>query len=45
MVSPLTPNPTRKVEAFTKVPTTIVSRHEEDAALKEMTVQRYACLL
>ncbi len=33
MVAPLTPKPTRKAEALTKAPSTIVSRHEEDVAL------------
>ena len=31
MVAPLTPNPTRKAEALTRVPTTITSRRKEDA--------------
>jgi hypothetical protein len=35
MVDPLTPKPTRKGEALTKVSPTIVSRHEEDVALKQ----------
>jgi hypothetical protein len=35
MVSPLTPNPTRKAESLTKAPPTIVSRREEDVALKK----------
>jgi hypothetical protein len=30
MVDPLTPKSTRKVEALVKVPSTIVSRREED---------------
>jgi hypothetical protein len=35
MVAPLTPKPTRKVEALAKAPPTIVSRREEDVALKK----------
>ncbi len=35
MVASLTPTPTRKAETFTKVPPTIVSRREEDGALKK----------
>ncbi len=35
MVAPLTPKPTRKTEVLTKVPPTIVSRREEDVALKK----------
>jgi hypothetical protein len=35
MVVPLTPKPTRKAEALVKVLTTIVSRREEDVALKK----------
>jgi hypothetical protein len=35
MVAPLTPKPTRKAEALTKETPTIVSRREEDAALKK----------
>jgi hypothetical protein len=42
MVAPLTPKPTRKSEVFTKAPPTIDSRHEEDAALKEVTLSRYS---
>ncbi len=34
MVAPLTPKSTRKAETLAKVPPTIVSRHEEDVALK-----------
>jgi hypothetical protein len=45
MVSPLTPKATRKAEVLTKAPPTIVSRHEEDVALKELTLPRYTCLL
>jgi hypothetical protein len=41
MVDPLTPNPTRKAEVLVKVTTTIVSRREEDAALKEVALPRY----
>jgi hypothetical protein len=35
MTVPLTPKPTRKVEALTKAPPTIASRREEDVALKK----------
>jgi hypothetical protein len=35
MVPPLTPTSTRKAEALTRAPPTIVSRREEDAALKK----------
>ena len=34
MVDPLTPKPTRKPEALTRVPSTITSCREEDAALR-----------
>jgi hypothetical protein len=40
MVAPLTPKPTRKAEALARVPPTIVSRREEDAALKEEILWR-----
>jgi hypothetical protein len=43
MVHPLTPKPTRKAEDLTKSPPTIVSRHEEDSALKEVSLVRYRC--
>jgi hypothetical protein len=35
MVTPLTPNPTRKTEVLAKAPPTIDSRREEDVALKK----------
>jgi hypothetical protein len=35
MVSPLTPTPTRKAEVLAKTTSTIVSRREEDVALKK----------
>ncbi len=35
MVDPLTPKPTRKAEALTKASSTIVSRREEDVAMKK----------
>jgi hypothetical protein len=35
MVVPLKPKPTRKAEALTKAPSTIVSRREEDVELKK----------
>ena len=41
MVAPLTPKPTRKTEALAKVPPTITSSHEEDAALKEVSFPSY----
>ncbi len=44
MVAPLTPKPTRKVEALVRAPPTIASRREEDAALKEVVMlTRYRC--
>jgi hypothetical protein len=43
MVVPLTPNPTRKSKALAKALSTIVSRHEEEAALKEVELPRYRC--
>ncbi len=44
MVAPLTPKPTRKDEALARVPPTIASRREEDAALKEVAIlPRYRC--
>jgi hypothetical protein len=43
MVAPLTPKPTRKTESLTKASPTIVSRREEDAALKEVVLSRYRC--
>ena len=43
MVAPLTPKPTRKAEALTRVTPTIVPSHEEDAALKEVSLSRYRC--
>jgi hypothetical protein len=38
MVAPLTPKPTRKTEALVRAPPTMVSRREEDAALKEVAM-------
>jgi hypothetical protein len=35
------PKPTRKVEALVRSPSTIVSRREEDAVLKEVVLSRY----
>jgi hypothetical protein len=44
MVGPLTPKSTRKTEALVRVPPTIASRREEDAALKEVAMlPRYRC--
>ena len=43
MVAPLTPKPTRKAETLTKAPSTIASRHEEDAALKKWPKARLCC--
>jgi len=40
MVAPLTPKPTRKAETLSKVPPTIASSREEDAALKEVAKPR-----
>ena len=44
MVTPLTPKPTRKAEALTRVPSTITSSLEEDVALKEVALPRYRCV-
>ncbi len=35
IVAPLTPKPTRKTQALAKEPSTIVSRREEDVAVKK----------
>ncbi len=43
IVSPLTPKPTRKTLALTKAPTTIVSRREEDVALKKWPKSWLSC--
>jgi hypothetical protein len=47
MVSPLkyslTPKPIRKTKALVKEPPTIVSRREEDGALKKWTKSRLCC--
>jgi hypothetical protein len=43
MVVPLTPKPTRKAEALVRVPPTIASCHEEDAALRKWPLPRYCC--
>ena len=43
MTAPLTPKPTRKVEALAKAPPTIVSRRKEDVDLKEVTKPRLCC--
>jgi hypothetical protein len=43
MVTPLTPNPTRKTEALTRATTTITSSREEDTVLKEVVLSRYRC--
>jgi hypothetical protein len=40
---PLTPKPTRKVEALVKEPSTIASRRKEDVALKEVPKSRLCC--
>ena len=44
MIAPLTPNPTRKTETLVRTPSTIVSRREEDAALKEVVLPKYRCV-
>jgi hypothetical protein len=44
MVAPLTPKATRKAETLARVPPTIASRREEDAALKEVAILK-SCLL
>ncbi len=41
MVAPLTPKATRKTEVLTRVSPTIVSRHEEDTAVKEVELPHY----
>jgi hypothetical protein len=43
MVAPLTPKPTRKTKVLAKTPPTIVSRREEDAALKKWPKPRLCC--
>jgi hypothetical protein len=43
MIDPLTPKPTRKVEVLTRAPSTIVLRHEEDTALKEVAMLPRYC--
>ena len=43
MVAPLTPKPKRKDEVLAKAPLTIVSRLEEDAALKKWPKPRLCC--
>jgi len=48
MVSPLTPNPTRKTESLAKATPTITSSREEDDVIKEVSLSRYHsffCLL
>jgi hypothetical protein len=44
MGDPLTPKPTRKTEALAQAPPTIVSRHKEDVALKEVAKPRLCCV-
>jgi ribosomal protein S20 len=43
MAAPLTPKPTRKVEALAKAPPTIASRRKEDVTLKEVAKPRLCC--
>jgi hypothetical protein len=43
MVVSLTPKPTRKTEALVKTPSTIVSRREEDVALKKWSKTWLSC--
>jgi hypothetical protein len=43
MTVPRTPKPTRKTEALSKAPPTIVSRRKEVAALKEVPKPRLCC--
>jgi len=43
MVAPLTPKPTHKAEALTRVSPTIASSREEDAALRKWPLSRYRC--
>jgi type II secretory pathway component PulJ len=43
MTVPPTPKTTRKVEVLDKEPPTITSRHEEDAAMKEVAFPWYRC--
>jgi hypothetical protein len=44
MIVPLTPKPTRKTETLTKVSQTIVSRREEDVALKKWSTPWLCCV-
>ncbi len=43
MVSPLTPKPTRKTQALSRAPSTIVLCRQEDTALRRWTLSRYCC--
>jgi hypothetical protein len=43
MATPPTPKPTFKAEALVREPPTIVSRREEDAALRKWSLSRYCC--
>jgi hypothetical protein len=43
MTDPPTPKPTRKAEALTRAPPTIVSRHKEDVTLKKVPKPRLCC--
>jgi hypothetical protein len=43
MVAPLTPKPTRKAEVLVKAPSTIVSRREEDVAMKKCPKSWLCC--
>ncbi len=48
MVDPLTPKPTHKTKTLVRVPTTIVSCHEEDVSLRKWPSSRYcsvSCIL
>jgi hypothetical protein len=42
--APPTPKPTLKVKALVRTPTTIVSRREEDDALRKWSLSRYCCV-
>ncbi len=44
MVAPLTPKPTRKAKSLAKAPSTIVSRREEDVALKKWSKPWVCCV-
>ncbi len=44
MVDPLTPKPTHKAQSLVREPSTVVSRREEDVALRKWQLSRYCCV-